>query len=428
MQLLRMLIAALPALTLASSVVALPGPVGDWRRQDTSRTFATAFANGPRTFEAATDAKSCGNFSVYFGPPDGLTPDYGQALTAALETASRLGGGSVRLAGGTYPILSPVVLGSRTCLFGAGHAKTILKVGWKFDRFYAGRGIVRARRASNVTMMGFTVLGATSTADSRHFYSRDAVVLDLVNYALIRGVRAHDHAGAGFLVAGSRTRYAMHIALEKCVGHRLGGPAFDLRQVHYAAIAGGHARKIAGHGVRIAQGSVAVLVRNTDVVNVAQCGVSVEPGDGIGTIGPVPPREVRIQGGVLLNARVAGVCLQGINDVHVTATQITNMRDAGSACYHLLKATYVGKKNQCRVSSGIKVAPKNSTPRALPIPQSAGLGCNGLLFREVCCPKTCGLCGGPGCGTRGSGGECCALQIRKRNASCKFHAPPCIVR
>lgn len=423
-----MLLALVPAFALALSAAALPGPVGDWERQDTSRSFAAAFADSPRSFVPAMTPETCGNLSMHFGPPDGVTTDYGRALTNALATASRLGGGSVILAAGTFPILSPVVLSSRTCLIGAGHDKTLLKVGWKFDRWYAGRGIVRARRATRVTMMDFAILGAPATRDGRLFYSRDAVGLDLVTYAFVRNVRAQDHAGSGFRITGERTRWTMHVALEGCVGHRLGGPAFDVRQAHYASITKGHVRRVAGHGVRIAEGSTAVLVRDTDVVNVAQCAISVEPGKAIGKIGPLAPREVRIERGVLLNARVAGVCLKGVHDVHVTGTQIINLRDAKTACYHLLGATFVGNRNECGVSSGIKVAPKNAPARALPIPQSAGLGCTGLLFREVCCPKSCGHCGGPGCGTRGRDGECCVLQIRKTNNSCSKVRPPCVVR
>lgn len=46
----------------------------------------------------------------------------------------------------------------------------------------------------------------------------------------------------------------------------------------------------------------------------------------------------------------------------------------------------------------------------------------------VCCPETCGECGGVGCGTRPGGAhDCCGGMILGAGRSCSTNAPPCVV-
>lgn len=52
----------------------------------------------------------------------------------------------------------------------------------------------------------------------------------------------------------------------------------------------------------------------------------------------------------------------------------------------------------------------------------------GILKQNVCCPETCGSCGGMGCGTRpGQSQQCCGGVIRSYNRSCAHFPAPCIV-
>ena len=46
----------------------------------------------------------------------------------------------------------------------------------------------------------------------------------------------------------------------------------------------------------------------------------------------------------------------------------------------------------------------------------------------TCCAASCGICGGTGCDKRPGGARaCCGGDIRKANASCDTHQPPCVV-
>ena len=47
----------------------------------------------------------------------------------------------------------------------------------------------------------------------------------------------------------------------------------------------------------------------------------------------------------------------------------------------------------------------------------------------VCCPETCGQCGGLGCGARpGESNDCCGGVILSNDLSCDAHPAPCVLR
>lgn len=51
----------------------------------------------------------------------------------------------------------------------------------------------------------------------------------------------------------------------------------------------------------------------------------------------------------------------------------------------------------------------------------------GLCREDVCCPRSCGGCGGGNCNKmRGGGKNCCFTSIKKSGRSCKKFAPPCV--
>ncbi len=54
--------------------------------------------------------------------------------------------------------------------------------------------------------------------------------------------------------------------------------------------------------------------------------------------------------------------------------------------------------------------------------------CSGLVQNDVCCPLSCGSCGGSGCSDRPGGADaCCTGAIRDSNRSCEEFAPPCVL-
>jgi hypothetical protein len=57
--------------------------------------------------------------------------------------------------------------------------------------------------------------------------------------------------------------------------------------------------------------------------------------------------------------------------------------------------------------------------------------CTGILNMKSCCPKSCGVCGGPDCGAHPCTGElpcyqqCCEGSTAIKNRSCDAFGPPC---
>lgn len=55
-------------------------------------------------------------------------------------------------------------------------------------------------------------------------------------------------------------------------------------------------------------------------------------------------------------------------------------------------------------------------------------GQGGIISGNSCCPKSCGTCGGSGCGGRpGGAAACCTSNIEAANLPCSGNAPPCVI-
>lgn len=52
---------------------------------------------------------------------------------------------------------------------------------------------------------------------------------------------------------------------------------------------------------------------------------------------------------------------------------------------------------------------------------------SGLRKGNVCCPRSCTVCGGPLCGRGGQGGSCCVTLVRASGRLCNAVNPPCVV-
>lgn len=76
-------------------------------------------------------------------------------------------------------------------------------------------------------------------------------------------------------------------------------------------------------------------------------------------------------------------------------------------------------------------APCIISPASTPAPTSFGSDPTcalGLIKQDVCCPTTCGTCGGVGCGANpGGGSDCCGGPIRAAGLSCNDGVAPCVI-
>lgn len=68
-----------------------------------------------------------------------------------------------------------------------------------------------------------------------------------------------------------------------------------------------------------------------------------------------------------------------------------------------------------------------SSDKPSPRPPSGTKGGSGAICRgKICCPQSCGQCGGSGCNRRPGGQNCCMSTVKKLGRSCDRYAPPCI--
>ena len=66
----------------------------------------------------------------------------------------------------------------------------------------------------------------------------------------------------------------------------------------------------------------------------------------------------------------------------------------------------------------------SSNERDIPDPECE----NGTMKNNICCMKTCGICGGSDCATKKGGTYgCCGGSIMKANRSCDVYSAPCIM-
>ena len=126
--------------------------------------------------------------------------DYAPAINSALETAANIGGGSVRLGAGVYPIGKNIVMPSYTCLIGAGMNRTVIRVNDGINNLGNRAGYIRSRLAEKVTLHGFTLDGnhvnqVMNTSSLR--YGRFGLYFELVNYAWFKNVRIQNCGGYG---------------------------------------------------------------------------------------------------------------------------------------------------------------------------------------------------------------------------------------
>ena len=83
----------------------------------------------------------------------------------------------------------------------------------------------------------------------------------------------------------------------------------------------------------------------------------------------------------------------------------------------------------CIISMDPTPSPVTPSP-VTPSPTSSGsdpMCALGLIKQDVCCPTTCGTCGGVGCSLRPGGSACCGGPIRAAGLSCNDGLAPCVI-
>ena len=140
--------------------------------------------------------------------------------------------------------------------------------------------------------------------------------------------------------------------------------------------------------------------------------------------GCVDQRSVRTSKGVD-EAAAARFCADGIVNGNVCCPASCG-RCGGPGCSGL-----PGGADACCTTNiretGVSCQ-EGGAPCLIPDDPAEELCAGGILNGDVCCPASCGQCGGTGCGgLPGGADECCTSRIRESNRSCAHFEPPCVM-
>lgn len=103
---------------------------------------------------------------------------------------------------------------------------------------------------------------------------------------------------------------------------------------------------------------------------------------------------------------------------------VTRVRDSGRMCNDV--------NPPCVIASSPSTNPPTTKPPTTNPPSTTASGSDpscttGIRKGNVCCARSCNVCGGPLCGRGGQGDSCCLTRIRNSGRSCSQVSPPCVV-
>lgn len=137
-----------------------------------------------------------------------------------------------------------------------------------------------------------------------------------------------------------------------------------------------------------------------------------------------------------------GVCVSDAVNVTISNTNATITRFSDTPCYLLRNSTQVVLKNsRCITRSMRRVSQIDSsytddmpanvhvdnhlTPFSTGAYVADAFCLRGKRNKDICCPQSCGACGGKSCGIMR--GLCCTSQIRATELSCDYYSAPCVM-
>lgn len=247
---------------------------------------------------------------------------------------------------------------------------------------------------------------------------------------------------------GSKRYYGYFLVIENCLSdnNRLDGYTID--QTYFGSLLSSVAQNNGRHGVNVVTGSRYTIVRgNTFSSNGAESGV----GGGMVAQNNVESLEtfgVRFEKNNVFNSTRAGVILE-VKDAVVSKNKITNaLYASGAQCFRLTGTSAsdvlldsntcaVKEKRKFGIYRDAKYNERNAIDKFLleRVDVGAALDCGDRVTGQmtgvkdskstVCCPGSCGVCGGAGCGSRGA--NCCQKKILQSQAHCDSFEPPCIL-
>lgn len=199
---MNILLAICVVVAWLATVHAAPEANGGWAPLPTTKNISV-FDDTNYSFDVRVNWAICNRFVMDI-PLRAHIVDYAPVLSAALRVLNLLGGGSVRLQRGVYPISGNVYIPSNTCILGKGVDNTVLRVNNHIKPIYPHAGHLRSRRESRISLHGFTVDGnklnqRLSTA--REKYGRYGLYFELVNYVWLKNIKMKNNVGYGCMYA-----------------------------------------------------------------------------------------------------------------------------------------------------------------------------------------------------------------------------------
>lgn len=191
--LIAAVLSLVPTFTLADTSSQFP-----WRDLDRIKDIGTAFGNKTHSFNVTDNWKICMSHILNI-PYRANVSDYAPLISKAFDILKELGGGSVKLSRGTFPVASSILMPSHTCLLGAGPTETTLKLVDFAPSFYPVKGVIRSSNSERVSLQGVAIDGnkRNQSLNPLDLHGRDGVSCELCNYLWFRNVIAKNHSGSG---------------------------------------------------------------------------------------------------------------------------------------------------------------------------------------------------------------------------------------
>ncbi len=364
-------------------------------------------------------------------------------------------GGKLKIKEGEYIVEKNIVLYSNVVLEGDGMNKTILKLKnlaspWKTSRF-SRAGFLRAvfkneNKCENITILDLSLNGNKNNQnkDENSKYGRFGIFTEACDNIYIKNIRIHDFQGYGFDPHGWKTSpsgalWANNLTILNSHADNNDWDGFTLDQTDGIYIKDSISINNGRHGFNIVTGSKNLIAENLQSYNNGYyyytgdggCGIAIQNNRNYGT------KNIKIFNSSFYNDKRNGLCSKDVINLQInnndfitmneciSLSNVNNSEFINNKCNSLSKNRFFNEKNTFNIIKNNNILVNNAQEQS----NIKDPLCNtGIKNKNICCLKSCGTCGGTGCGLRvGKSFGCCISTIINNNRRCSEYGPPCII-
>lgn len=185
---------------LASCQEDAPSPRFPWSKQDETRNLSATFGNSSHSYSVQDNWNICMRHEFIL-PFDEAIDDFAPLMSDLLRILNRLGGGTVRLTKGTYPVGGIIEMPSHTCILGVSSSATTIKLVADAPSFFPVNGMIHSYNGERVTVQSVALDGnhranqGTTGINPAEITGRDGFLFQKANFVWLLNVVSRDHSG-----------------------------------------------------------------------------------------------------------------------------------------------------------------------------------------------------------------------------------------